>query len=124
MKKIKIKTATLPTALPAKFYLAAAAIVLALLATPHIGHAQGLVRGAQEGSREGNRIAGPAIAAAAITIATIDSTATGRFFCDAIPGRREAANPESRDSPMCNCTSEVRLFDAPRNDASSQFFSR
>jgi hypothetical protein len=59
MKKIKIKTATLPTALPTKFYLAAAAIVLALLATPHIGHAQGLVRGAQEGSREGNRVAGP-----------------------------------------------------------------
>ncbi len=59
MKKIKIKTATLPTALPSKFYLAAAAIVLALLATPHIGHAQGLVRGAQEGSREGNRVAGP-----------------------------------------------------------------
>src|SRR5260221_14255121 len=25
-----------------------------------------------------------------------------------IPGRCEASNPESRDSPMCNCTSEVR----------------
>src|ERR1700755_2464268 len=24
-----------------------------------------------------------------------------------IPGRCEASNPESRDSPMCNCTSEV-----------------
>src|SRR6202043_3061730 len=24
-----------------------------------------------------------------------------------IPGRVEDANPESRDSPMCNCTSEV-----------------
>src|SRR6267142_2233734 len=59
MTKIKIKTATLPTALPAKFYLAAAAIVLALLAIPNIGHAQGIVRGAQEGSREGNRVAGP-----------------------------------------------------------------
>jgi hypothetical protein len=54
----KIKTATLPTALPAKFYLAAAAVVLALLAIPHIGHAQGIVRGAQEGSREGNRVGG------------------------------------------------------------------
>jgi hypothetical protein len=59
MTKIKIKTATLPTALPAKFYLAAAAVVLALLAIPSIGHAQGIVRGAQEGSREGNRVAGP-----------------------------------------------------------------
>src|SRR5882672_6497428 len=29
-------------------------------------------------------------------------------------------NPESRDSPMCNCTSEVRVFDAPRNDVVSQ----
>ncbi len=25
-----------------------------------------------------------------------------------IPGRVEGANPESKDSPMCNCTSEVR----------------
>ena len=33
-----------------------------------------------------------------------------------IPWRREASNPESRDSPMCNRTSEVRVFDAPRND--------
>src|ERR1700722_15768378 len=24
-----------------------------------------------------------------------------------VPGRCEASNPESRDSPMCNCTSEV-----------------
>src|SRR6267142_1630510 len=37
-----------------------------------------------------------------------------------IPGRREASNPESRDSPMCNCTSEVRVFDAPRNDEASR----
>src|SRR6187551_2600559 len=29
--------------------------------------------------------------------------------CDCTPG-------ESRDSPMCNSTSEVRIFDAPRND--------
>src|SRR6267142_3380710 len=26
------------------------------------------------------------------------------------------ADPESRDSPMCNCTSEVRRCAAPRND--------
>jgi hypothetical protein len=31
-------------------------------------------------------------------------------------GARVSANPESRDSPMCNCTSEVRRFASPRND--------
>src|SRR3981189_1089891 len=59
MKKIRVKTAALPGGLPARFWLAMAAIVLALLAIPHIGHAQGIVRGAQEGSYEGNRVAGP-----------------------------------------------------------------
>jgi hypothetical protein len=59
MKRIKTTTATLPAGLPARFYLAVAALILALLAIPHIGHAQGIVRGAQEGSYEGNRIAGP-----------------------------------------------------------------
>ena len=57
--KTKIRTATLRPALPAKFHLAAAAIILALIAIPQLGHAQGIVRGAQEGSYEGNRIAGP-----------------------------------------------------------------
>src|SRR6202795_3820374 len=33
-----------------------------------------------------------------------------------IPGRREAANPESRDAPMCNCTSEVWSFGPSRNN--------
>ena len=55
MNKIRVKTAALPAGLPAKFWLAIAAIVLALLALPHVGHAQGIVRGAQEGSYEGNR---------------------------------------------------------------------
>ena len=32
-----------------------AALALALLAIPHAGHAQGIVRGAQEGAHEGNR---------------------------------------------------------------------
>jgi hypothetical protein len=59
MTKMKVKTAALPAELPVKFYLAVAAIVLALLAIPHIGQAQGIVRGAQEGSHEGNRVAGP-----------------------------------------------------------------
>src|SRR5882762_4526886 len=34
-----------------------------------------------------------------------------------IPGRVEDANPESRDSPMCNCTSEVWSSGPSRNDA-------
>src|SRR5258706_8009637 len=33
-----------------------------------------------------------------------------------IPGRREASNPESRDSPMRNCASEVWSFGSSRND--------
>ena len=57
--KTKTRTAALPFGIPAKFLLAAAAIILALLAMPQFGHAQGIVRGAQEGSREGNRVAGP-----------------------------------------------------------------
>ena len=59
MNKIRIRTAAQPTPLPGRFWLAGAAIVLALLALPHAGHAQGIVRGAQEGSYEGNRVAGP-----------------------------------------------------------------
>ena len=59
MKKIEVKTATLPAGLPVRLYLAAAALVLALLAIPHIGHAQGIVRGAQESAYEGSRVAGP-----------------------------------------------------------------
>jgi len=59
----KIKTATLPTAPPAKFYLAAAAIVLALLAIPNIVHAQGIrsrcagrLPGRQPGRRSGGQM--------------------------------------------------------------------
>jgi hypothetical protein len=59
MNKIRVKAAALPVGLPARFWLAMAAIVLALLALPHTGNAQGIVRGAQEGSYEGNRVAGP-----------------------------------------------------------------
>src|SRR6202035_1748358 len=33
-----------------------------------------------------------------------------------IPGRCEASNPESRDSPMRNCASEVWCFAPSRND--------
>jgi hypothetical protein len=57
--KIKVKAAALPSGLPLRFYLAVAAIALALLAIPQFGHAQGIVRGAQEGTYEGSRVAGP-----------------------------------------------------------------
>jgi hypothetical protein len=30
-----------------------------------------------------------------------------------IPGWSEGPDPESKDSPMCNCTSEVRTLHAP-----------
>ena len=59
MKTTKITVSALPIGSPARLYLAGAALALALLAVPHIGHAQGIVRGAQEGAYEGNRAAGP-----------------------------------------------------------------
>jgi hypothetical protein len=59
MPHTKVKAATLPSRLSAKFYLALAALALALLAIPQFSHAQGIVRGAREGSYEGNRVAGP-----------------------------------------------------------------
>src|SRR6266404_9449768 len=57
--KTKVRTSALRGAWTAKLHFAAAAIVFALLAIPHIGHAQGIVRGAQEGAYEGSRVAGP-----------------------------------------------------------------
>jgi hypothetical protein len=61
MKRIRVKSAVLPADSNWRLRagLAAAAVALALLAIPHIGHAQGIVRGAQEGAYEGNRVAGP-----------------------------------------------------------------
>jgi hypothetical protein len=43
--------------------LAASALAVALLAIPAVGHAQGIVRGAQQGEYEGGRVAGPVGAA-------------------------------------------------------------
>ncbi len=57
--KTKTMTSVLSAGFPAKLHLAAAALILGQLAIPHIGHAQGIVRGAQEGAYEGNRVAGP-----------------------------------------------------------------
>jgi hypothetical protein len=59
MNKTKIAVSALSTGSPTTFYLASAALALALLAIPHVGHAQGIVRGAREGAYEGNRAAGP-----------------------------------------------------------------
>ena len=44
-------------------WLAAMAFALALVGIPHMAHAQGIVRGAQQGEYEGGRIAGPVGAA-------------------------------------------------------------
>jgi len=41
---------------------------------------------------------------------------TARKPIAVIPGRCEASNPESRDSPMRNCASEVWSFGPSRND--------
>jgi hypothetical protein len=57
--KTKTMTSVLSAGLPTRLHLAAAGLILGLLAIPHIGHAQGIVRGAQEGAYEGNRVAGP-----------------------------------------------------------------
>src|SRR5580692_8173754 len=59
MNKTKIAASALATGSPRTFHLAGAALALTLLVIPHIGHAQGIVRGAQEGAYEGNRAAGP-----------------------------------------------------------------
>lgn len=65
MNKVRIAAAALPAGLPVRLLFAAAAVLVALLLLPHAGHAQGIVRGAQEGSYEGNRIAGPEAARSA-----------------------------------------------------------
>src|ERR1700683_2745698 len=59
MKTTTITVPGLPPGPPARLYLAGAALALALLAIPYVGHAQGIVRGAQEGAYEANRAAGP-----------------------------------------------------------------
>lgn len=56
---MKIRTSALSNGTPKRMYLAIAAIVLALLAIPHAAHSQGIVRGAEDGYRQGGRAAGP-----------------------------------------------------------------
>jgi hypothetical protein len=64
MKRVKAtKTAAYPAEVSALRWLGALAFGLALVAIPHLAHAQGVVRGAQEGayqgSYDGGRVAGP-----------------------------------------------------------------
>src|ERR1700721_1618246 len=64
MNKVKtIRAAVHPFEMPVARWLAAPALALALLAVPHVAHAQGVVggmeRGAAQGSYDGSRVAGP-----------------------------------------------------------------
>ena len=64
IKRVKaIKTAAHPVEVPALRWLAALVFALALVALPHLVHAQGVVggmeRGAAQGSYDGGRVAGP-----------------------------------------------------------------
>ena len=59
MQTSKAKSAGLNPGWRSPFELATVAVALALLFVPHLGHAKGLVRGAQEGAYKGHRIAGP-----------------------------------------------------------------
>lgn len=55
----KARTAVAQERVPARLWLAAAALALALVAIPQVARSQGIIGGARDGSREGNRIAGP-----------------------------------------------------------------
>jgi hypothetical protein len=59
MNKARIAAAQSSAGLPVRMLFAGAAALLALTCLPQPGHAQGIVRGAQDGAYEGNRIAGP-----------------------------------------------------------------
>jgi hypothetical protein len=64
MNKTKpLAIATLAFDVPGARWLAASALAISLLGIPTVGHAQGIVRGAQEGAYEGGRAAGPVGAA-------------------------------------------------------------
>lgn len=52
-----------PVAVPSARWFALLAFALALLAAAPLAHAQGIVRGAQQGEYEGGRVAGPVGAA-------------------------------------------------------------
>jgi hypothetical protein len=79
--QMKTKTSTLPNQGRIRVYLALAATVLALLAIPNAGHAQGVFRGAEQGGREGvsegGRAAGPVGAVVGGAIGTGVGAAVG-----------------------------------------------
>jgi drug/metabolite transporter (DMT)-like permease len=50
---------------------------------------------------------------ASAVVATVAISTRTRTTGTVIPEQRAALNPESRDSPMCNCTSEFALTRAP-----------
>ena len=56
---MKIKATAIQPRTPIKLYLAIAATALALIAAPHLAHAQGIIGGADQGYRQGGRAAGP-----------------------------------------------------------------
>ena len=64
MNKVKAaRTVAYPLEMPGMRWLAALAFALALFAITPLAHAQGIVRGAQQGEYEGGRVAGPVGAA-------------------------------------------------------------
>ncbi|HEY0233679.1 MAG TPA: hypothetical protein VGC86_01290 [Afipia sp.] len=58
MKSVALTIAGSRTGL-SRFALASALALTAILAVPHVSHAQGVFRGIDEGARRGNRDAGP-----------------------------------------------------------------
>jgi hypothetical protein len=62
MKTTEITALTLPAGSPARFYLAGAALVLALLAIPHIGHAQGVVAARRKAHMKATGLPVPSVA--------------------------------------------------------------
>jgi uncharacterized protein YcfJ len=60
MNRTRVKVVAAPRSeAPNRLVFTLAAIVLALFALVSAGHAQGIIRGAQDGAYEGNRVAGP-----------------------------------------------------------------
>jgi hypothetical protein len=72
-----IRIAALPQDVSGLRWLAGLALALGLLAIPHLAHAQGIVRGAQQGEYEGGRIAGPVGAAVGAPVGAAVGGAVG-----------------------------------------------
>ena len=72
-----IRIAASPQDVSGLRWLAGLALALGLLAIPHLAHAQGIVRGAQQGEYEGGRIAGPVGAAVGAPVGAAVGGAVG-----------------------------------------------